>query len=78
VDIFIIVWSGGDEPPQYEIRPTEKAAWQLALTWEVDAQDNFDESEYWIDVIKINTSSPLNIERLKWPPAREIMEYVDG
>jgi len=58
-DLYMVVWSGGYEAPQYQVLDTDIAAWALAQSW---ADDMDDESD-WIDVLRIN-GSDLSVERL--------------
>lgn len=61
-DVFVVAWSGGYDPPQYEVRTTDVQAWALAHSWAGD----MDEGEDIIDVLRIDLDA-MTVERLGRP-----------
>jgi hypothetical protein len=51
-EIFVIVWSGGYEIPQYEIKNTLEGAQKAAIDWRSDASE-----EDVIDIIRVDLQS---------------------
>ena len=59
-EVFIIVWSGGYDPPQYEVRPNRTEAFALAKSWAEDMEEGVDT----VDVLRLDLDS-MTIEREK-------------
>lgn len=60
-EVFMVVWSGGYEAPDYVVTKTEDDAWNLAAQWVLDADD--DEGDV-VDVLKIDLVN-FNVTRLE-------------
>jgi hypothetical protein len=60
-EVYLVLWSGGYEAPQYEVKATEEEAWALARSWLAECRE--DESN-WIDVLRLDPVS-MNIDRLE-------------
>jgi hypothetical protein len=58
--LYLIVWSGGYEVPQYAAVDNEAEAWKIALDWKKE----MDEGEV-IDVLKVHFYSMV-IDHLPW------------
>ena len=57
--IFLVVASGGGQPPAYEAKATEADAWALAEQWHAEGEEGDDA----VDVLRLDLPS-LNLERL--------------
>lgn len=58
-DVFLVVWSGGYDAPQYALRGADVEAWALAQTWGEDMR----EGEDTVDVLRIDLAT-MTVERL--------------
>lgn len=58
-DVFLVVWSGGYDAPQYELRGADVEAWALARTW----REGMRQGEDTIDVLRIDLDA-MTVERL--------------
>jgi hypothetical protein len=59
-EAYLVVWSGGYEAPQYELRLTREGAVETALTWMEDMEEGVDT----IDVLRLNLTN-LTVERVE-------------
>lgn len=70
-EVFLVVWSGGYDAPQYGARATEDEAWALAGEWAADIK----EGEDTIDVLRLDTAT-MAVERLEAAGKEFLVESV--
>lgn len=68
--MFLVSWTGGLEPVQHAVRPTEPEAWTQAEDWAKDAKEGDD-----IDVFRIDLTTNA-IERLERPKPEARVEPI--
>lgn len=68
--IYIVAATGGDLPPQYEVKGTEAAAVKLAEEWAKHA----DPGEDFLDILRMDLRSPLKLMRRKTLDKKSVWE----
>jgi len=71
--VYVVVWSGGYEMPQYFATYSEAMAWRTAVDWAADMEEGAET----VDVLKISLDL-LTIEHLPRPSDDELVWLFGG